>query len=547
MRRAPHNPPSNRPDPYLKPGKESGTYLFDVNKLEKELFGGKPHAFAQCFADVSLPNGLLNLENKSLDAYLEEMHSGLAPLIQQKLRGFPLGVPILVRVEDAKGGQASLTHTILVDLSKKEVEEDWNAFVRGKLAMFSSNMASRELPPPRFPLLMPENFSRADLGDVIRDRIRPNPVATKGVAAAAMNIILQHEQSLLGALSQLQKMPIRTWKTTKGKSVKGTVTGIVGGQVMVALESKPPMSVPLNELEPESLNQLWNDFGSAIAPEPSTPEGGQPPMQSPVQQQPRNRPLSARQRREQGLRERARRQAGQPAVNPPPNFQRPTTGPVINRGSDSRRHPNPVGTALQAFGRTYGFLPPESLVDKKGRRLLSWRVLILPELGYSELYKLFRLDEPWDSPHNRQLLSFMPREYATMGVPLSPGMTGMLAVVGPNTAFPPDGVRSLFDLTDTSDGILLALLLGGRQPVEWTRPSDLEISQGADAFTMFGLGPNAEKAAPKPGRAIKDTVLGLFGDTTLEELTSDLSRELLLRAAVINDGNADGLRRTFRY
>ena len=34
--------------------------------------------------------------------------------------------------------------------------------------------------------------------------------------------------------------------------------------------------------------------------------------------------------------------------------------------------------------------------------LHSWRVLLLPYLGEQELYENIRLDEPWDSEHNKQ-------------------------------------------------------------------------------------------------------------------------------------------------
>lgn len=47
-------------------------------------------------------------------------------------------------------------------------------------------------------------------------------------------------------------------------------------------------------------------------------------------------------------------------------------------------------------------LPPAALYDKAGRPLLSWRVALLPALGERALYDQFKLDQPWDSPHNRR-------------------------------------------------------------------------------------------------------------------------------------------------
>ncbi|HTU19628.1 MAG TPA: DUF1559 domain-containing protein [Gemmataceae bacterium] len=58
-------------------------------------------------------------------------------------------------------------------------------------------------------------------------------------------------------------------------------------------------------------------------------------------------------------------------------------------------------------------LPPAALVDRQGRPLLSWRVLILPFLEQQNLYNEFHLDEPWDSPHNLRQLPRMPKVYSS--------------------------------------------------------------------------------------------------------------------------------------
>ncbi len=104
-----------------------------------------------------------------------------------------------------------------------------------------------------------------------------------------------------------------------------------------------------------------------------------------------------------------------------------------------------IGLAFYEYQRVRGHLPAPALADRDGRPLLSWRVAILPELGYASLYARFHLDEPWDSPHNRALLREMPTEFACPGGPgPRAGRTGYLVVVGPkseegsvNTPFEP--------------------------------------------------------------------------------------------------------------
>src|SRR5262245_44777487 len=40
---------------------------------------------------------------------------------------------------------------------------------------------------------------------------------------------------------------------------------------------------------------------------------------------------------------------------------------------------------------------PQDVCDANGKPILSWRVLILPYIEHENTYKLFKLDEPWNS------------------------------------------------------------------------------------------------------------------------------------------------------
>src|SRR5262249_39345951 len=74
--------------------------------------------------------------------------------------------------------------------------------------------------------------------------------------------------------------------------------------------------------------------------------------------------------------------------------------------------------------------------DPQAKPLLSWRVGILPLLGEAELYEQFKLDEPWDSMHNKRLLPKIPRAYAAPGVEIKePYATYYQVFVGPHAAF----------------------------------------------------------------------------------------------------------------
>ena len=80
---------------------------------------------------------------------------------------------------------------------------------------------------------------------------------------------------------------------------------------------------------------------------------------------------------------------------------------------------------------------PTDILDKNGKALLSWRVALLPALGDSgkSLYDKFRLDEPWNSKHNRALIPLMPVDYR-ISLQLDDAVTTYFKViVDPGTPF----------------------------------------------------------------------------------------------------------------
>ena len=123
----------------------------------------------------------------------------------------------------------------------------------------------------------------------------------------------------------------------------------------------------------------------------------------------------------------------------------------------------------------HGRLPPAAVCGEDGTPLLSWRVLILPYIEQDDLYKQFHLDEPWDSPHNIELLSKMPRTYAAPGSKakkLPPYHTVCHVFVGKGAAFEgKEGLRIPGDFIDGTSNTILIIEAG--DPVPWTKPEDI--------------------------------------------------------------------------
>ena len=100
---------------------------------------------------------------------------------------------------------------------------------------------------------------------------------------------------------------------------------------------------------------------------------------------------------------------------------------------------------MHNYESAYGKLPPAAIVDRKGKKLLSWRVMILPYIEQDNLYRQFKLDEPWDSEHNKKLIPLMPKVYADPRGPAEPGKTYYKVFVGKDAGFDWVKGRSLAD------------------------------------------------------------------------------------------------------
>jgi prepilin-type processing-associated H-X9-DG protein len=191
-----------------------------------------------------------------------------------------------------------------------------------------------------------------------------------------------------------------------------------------------------------------------------------------------------------------------------------------------------LSLAFQQYHDAHSHYPAPALVKNEGAPLLSWRVALLPHLGYKALYEKFHLDEPWDSPHNRSLLTAMPPEFACPGSNGYPdGRTGYLVVVGPeidpwsvNTVFHNKRgveIREITDGTSTTVVVVETLAL-----VPWTKPDDLHWSPG---------GPLPQLKSPHEGGAH-----ALFVDGSILFLKNTIIPASLLALLTINGGEVLG-------
>jgi hypothetical protein len=135
----------------------------------------------------------------------------------------------------------------------------------------------------------------------------------------------------------------------------------------------------------------------------------------------------------------------------------------------------------------------------------------LPYLAEKSLYDEFKLDESWDSPHNKTLLARMPAVFAcSRALGNDPTLTHYQALTGRDAFLEPaydktlervwwvgdDGVkhyrgepRSGNSIAAFVDGTANTLMVvEAKKPVPWTKPEDLPFDPDKSPVSLQGAG-----------------------------------------------------------
>ncbi len=193
------------------------------------------------------------------------------------------------------------------------------------------------------------------------------------------------------------------------------------------------------------------------------------------------------------------------------------------RRSASRNNMKQVLLAFHNYHSVHGRLPARASYDANGKPLLSWRVHILPFLDQESLFKRFKLDEPWDSAHNKPLIRLMPAVLANPNLPAGT-VTNYLAVVGADSMMSKTGVK----FADVRDGTSLTMMLvevDADRAVPWTKPVDHEIKAANPRAGLGGLRPGGFNVGMGDGRVM--FLMNSINPETLKGLATKSGREIV--------------------
>jgi Protein of unknown function (DUF1559) len=187
-----------------------------------------------------------------------------------------------------------------------------------------------------------------------------------------------------------------------------------------------------------------------------------------------------------------------------------------------------IGRAMHLHHDSTRAFPLPASQDKEGKALLSWRVHLLPYLQLEKLYVEFKLDEPWDSVHNKKLIARIPTVYKhPFGVGVAEGKTPFLVPIGQSTMFPGGkGMRMPQDVPDGTSNTVLVFQAADDNMVIWTKPEDWQFD-------------------PKqPHRGLVDknrpSFQAVFADAAVHVLKNSISDETLRAVITRNGGEVVG-------
>lgn len=404
--------------------KETATFKIDCDEIASRMLSQ--------ISQLTWPSTSLDDPRDRVLEYIDAVTPAYRNLTGRKPKGVPVAINAKVQATDATGKEIHLWHQFLMVIPSVKVVE---AFGRPSTSQKRA-VASRTAPPNSTEKSKSkvkteqrrrrsEQARQLDLemavaySDRFREEHPPKEFALEELdkrATEARKAFLDSLQPEIEAAQAVLAGQVRSWSDRKGHKTKASLKSAFAGQVVLRLTTGNEVSLPMERLSEQDLQFIK------------------------------------------------------------------MTNQDIELGGDQYAELQTIlllRSIAKHVQRT-GFYPPAYLVDQNGKPLLSWRVALLPDLGGAELLRLLRLDEPWDSEHNRRLVPFMPPVYGTSSESAAKGIATLLSIQGSKTIFSDGRPLHIRELKPPADKTVILAEVRTEHGFEWTRPSDLKTSSLTD-------------------------------------------------------------------
>jgi hypothetical protein len=196
--------------------------------------------------------------------------------------------------------------------------------------------------------------------------------------------------------------------------------------------------------------------------------------------------------------------------------------PTAAQYRTSQNNLKQIGLAFHNYDSAYNTGWATDITDKDGKPLLSWRVKLLPFLEEDNLYRQFKLDEPWDSANNKKLIEKMPKVYAPVRGKAKAGETFYQTFSGEGAIFV--NHKTKYKISTIPDGTSnTGLVFEAGEPVVWTKPADMPFDE--------------KKALPKIGGMFDGVCQAVRGDGSVIRMKKDPDEAELKKFIMPADGN----------